>query len=124
MNIAPNAIVRNHQIPNSLRLPRAMARSAITIVKLLENRQIELKTGTCKTSRRRRAAETLPRVIQVGNHKDAEDGRFRDDQAPHTHPTAQFGRERHFRLRSAQRIERPNQDSPLFVLPVRIFRML
>ena len=44
-------MVTNHQMPNILTRPRLMARSAITMEKLLENRQIELKIGTSSTSR-------------------------------------------------------------------------
>ena len=69
------------------------------MVKLLENRQIELKYRNVAAPARRRAAQALARIIQVGDDEDAEDGRLGRDQAPHADLAAQFVRQRHLGLR-------------------------
>ena len=92
-------MVSSHHMPNSLALAARDGVLRHTIVKLLENRQIELKIGTSSTSRGRWPAEALAGVIEVRDHEDAEDGRLRRDQAPHADAPAQFVREWHFGLR-------------------------
>ena len=46
------------------------------------------KMGSSSTSRRRRPAEALADVEDVGDDEDDEDGRLGDDQAGHAHGAA------------------------------------
>ena len=91
-------MVSNHQIPNNLVLPRAMACSAITMVKLLENRQMELKIRDVKNFAWCWPANTLAGVIQIRNHENTEDGRLGGNQKPHSDAPAQFVTRAAFRV--------------------------
>ena len=86
-NSIPSTIVAAHHKPNARIRPCLMACSAKKMVRLLESRQMVLKTRDLENLRRW-AIDASADVVHVGGNKDRRRCRLADDEREHAHPAA------------------------------------